>query len=153
VLFIPGAKSRRQAAAPVRRRIRKEPAARISPIKLIWPTKGKVIATFGTHNGRKNDGIDIAAPLGAEVLAAESGKVIYADDKMQYYGNMIIIKHKTPYFTVYAHNQVNLVRVNEWVRQGQIIARVGQSGRAESPRLHFELRWGEKPIDPRRFLP
>ena len=121
--------------------------------KFNWPIKGKLIAGYGYRSGMKNDGIDIAAPTGANILAANSGRVIYADNKMQYYGNMIIIKHQNQYFTVYAHNSVNLVGANQWVTKGQVIARAGSTGRASSSRVHFEIRRGEKSVNPLAYLP
>ncbi len=112
-----------------------------------------MISGYGYQPGIKNDGIDIAAPTGTNILAANSGRVIYADNKMQYFGNMVIIKHKYQYFTVYAHNSVNLVTANQWVTKGQTIAKTGSTGRASSPRLHFEIRHGEKTVDPLTYLP
>lgn len=120
--------------------------------KFSWPVKGKLVSGYGNKSGKKNDGVDIAALAGTDIRAAGSGRVIYAGDKMQYYGNMVIIKHPDQYFTVYAHNSVNLVKVSQWVTGGQVIARVGDTGRVESPRLHFEIRYGEKPVNPQIYL-
>jgi lipoprotein NlpD len=147
-LFIPKATKARKAKPYSTRKVKKAVKG-----KFIWPLKGKLVAGYGYQAGMKNDGIDIAAPVGTDVRAAHSGRVIYADNKMQYYGNMIIVKHQAQYFTVYAHNSVNLVSVNQWVTQGQVIAKVGGSGRASSPRLHFEIRHGEKPVNPLAYLP
>ncbi len=120
--------------------------------KFGWPVKGELISGYGNKSGVKNDGVDIAALEGTNIRAADSGRVIYANDKMQFYGNMVIIKHQDQYFTVYAHNSVNLVEVNQWVKGGQVIARVGDTGRVSSPRLHFEIRRGEKPVNPQAYL-
>ncbi len=101
----------------------------------------------------KSDGIDIAVPEGTEILAAEKGQVIYADNRMQYYGNMVIIKHEHQFFTVYAHNLTNLVSANQWVKRGEVIAHAGSTGRVETPTLHFEIRQGETPVNPLTYLP
>ncbi len=120
---------------------------------LVWPVKGKLTSGFGMRWDSKHEGIDIAAPIGAEVKAAGAGKVIYSDNKMRYYGNVIIIKHRGGYFSIYAHNSVNLVNAGDIVKQGQVIAKAGQSGRATGPHLHFEIRQGDRPVDPLPFLP
>jgi murein DD-endopeptidase MepM/ murein hydrolase activator NlpD len=147
-IFIPTAKRSLPVRSASTRKSKRSPK-----LKFIWPVKGKLISGYGYQGGIKNDGIDIAAPANTDVLAAHSGRVIYADNKMQYYGNMIIIKHQDQYFTVYAHNSVNLVNANQWVTPGQVIGRVGSTGRASSPRLHFEIRYGEKAVDPLAYLP
>jgi murein DD-endopeptidase MepM/ murein hydrolase activator NlpD len=126
---------------------------KVTNTKFIWPIKGDLISTYGYNSGVKNEGIDIAAPEGTDIRAAYSGRVIYSDDKMQYYGNMVILKHEQKCFTVYAHNLVNLVSAQQWVNQGQIIARVGKTGRANSSRLHFEIRHAEKTVNPLSYLP
>ena len=121
--------------------------------KFIWPVRGRVSSNFGVRNGRKHDGIDISAPSGTPVKAAASGTVEYSDNKIRGYGNLIVIAHPNGFNTVYAHNQVNLVRKGEKVGRGQLIAKVGETGRATGPHLHFEIRDGRKPRNPRFFLP
>ncbi len=147
-LFIPKATKKSRVTAAKSRR-----PAKAGQLKFSWPLKGKMVAGYGYQSGIKNDGIDIAAPAGTNILAANAGRVIYADNKMQYYGNMVIIKHKHQYFTVYAHNSANLVTANQWVTKGQAIAKTGSSGRAGSPRLHFEIRHGEQTVNPLAYLP
>jgi len=122
-------------------------------VRLIWPVDGVVTSRFGRRHGRMHDGIDIAAPRGTPVRAAASGVVVYADRRLAGYGNLIILRHDANLFTVYAHNQRNLVRVGQRVRQGQTIALVGSTGRATGPHLHFEVRIGAKPVDPLAYLP
>lgn len=121
--------------------------------RFIWPVKGKVISYFGVRGGKNHKGIDIAAPEGTKIFAAESGIVIYSDNKLRNYGNVIIIKHSDNFITVYAHNKVNYVKENEQVKKGQEIGEVGKTGNAESPHLHFEIRDGTKARNPLFYLP
>lgn len=119
----------------------------------LWPANGKVVAAFGqADNGRINHGINIAAPKGAPVRAAENGIVAYADDEVKGYGQMILIRHADDYITAYAHNAQLLVEVGDTVKRGDIIARVGTSGSVKDPQLHFELRRERKPLDPIAYL-
>ncbi len=121
--------------------------------KLIWPVRGKVVSKFGWRGPRHHDGIDISAPEGTPVRAAADGIVIYSGSGFRGYGNLIVIKHTPRVFTIYAHNKKNLVRKGQRVRQGQTIALVGSTGNATGPHLHFELRIGNKPVDPLKYLP
>ena len=121
--------------------------------RLIWPVEGRVMSRFGWRGHRHHDGIDIAAPEGTPVVAAADGIVIYSGNGFRGYGNLIVIKHTPRVFTIYAHNKKNLVRKGQKVRQGQTIALVGSTGRATGPHLHFELRIGNKPVDPLKYLP
>jgi murein DD-endopeptidase MepM/ murein hydrolase activator NlpD len=95
--------------------------------------------------------VDIAAPEGTEVRAAEAGTVLHAG-ALRGYGNVVILDHGGGLRTVYAHNRENLVRAGARVGRGQTIARVGQTGRATGPHLHFEVREDEIPADPLRYL-
>ena len=78
--------------------------------------------------------------------------VIYSNNTIKGYGNLIILRHSEEFVTVYAHNQVNLVEEGTWVEKGQIIGKVGQTGRATGPHLHFEIRKNNKAVDPMLFL-
>lgn len=128
-------------------------AVRYERGRFIWPVEGTVTARFGTNEKRQHDGIDISAPVGTPIRAAGSGRVVYSDNKMRGYGNLIIIEHKNKFFTIYAHNEKNMVTEEVVVKQGDIIARVGKTGNATGPHLHFEIRKGSKPLDPVLFLP
>jgi lipoprotein NlpD len=114
---------------------------------------GPVVRGFHPGGNDAHEGIDIDATKGTPVRAAEEGKVIYSDNRIRGYGNMIIIRHKGRWATIYAHNEKNSVREGDFVRQGQEIARVGSTGRSTGSHLHFEVRYGRKPVDPLRFLP
>jgi murein DD-endopeptidase MepM/ murein hydrolase activator NlpD len=128
-------------------------AVRYEKGKFVWPVQGAVTATFGLDGNRRHDGIDISAPVGTPIRAADSGRVVYSDNKMRGYGNLIIIEHRDNFFTIYAHNKENLVEEEVLVKRGDIIARVGRTGNATGPHLHFEIRKGSKPLNPVRFLP
>jgi murein DD-endopeptidase MepM/ murein hydrolase activator NlpD len=121
--------------------------------RFVWPVQGMVAAPFGMDGDRRHDGIDISAPVGTPIRAADSGRVVYSDNKMRGYGNLIIIEHGDNFFTIYAHNKENLVEEEVSVKQGDIIARVGRTGNATGPHLHFEIRKGSKPLNPVQFLP
>lgn len=120
--------------------------------KFIWPLEGDVSSLFGMRHGRKHDGVDISAKTGTPVYAAADGEVVFAK-KMRGYGNLVLLKHKDDFFTVYAHNSVNLVKLGTKVKKGQLVSRVGRTGRATGPHLHFEVREGPKARNPLFFLP
>jgi murein DD-endopeptidase MepM/ murein hydrolase activator NlpD len=119
----------------------------------IWPVDGKVISKFGpTRDNLRNDGINIAAPVGAPVKASADGVVAYAGNELRGFGNMILLRHAGGWVTAYAHNSSLLVKRGDKVRQGQTIARVGSSGSVDFAQLHFELRQGTKAVDPLKVL-
>jgi len=121
--------------------------------RFVWPVRGAVVRRFDRSRQKRHDGIDIAAPLGTPVKSADSGKVIYSGNEIKGYGNIVIIKHGPIFSSVYAHNAENLVREGDLVKKGQIIARVGQTGRAHQTHLHFEVRNHSRPMDPLLVLP
>lgn len=109
--------------------------------KLMWPVKGGILTShFGTRRGSNHHGIDIGARRGTPVRAASAGTVKFSGWGPTGYGLMIIIKHPDNLTTVYAHNSRNLVQEGSEVKRGQMIARVGKTGRASGPHLHFEVR-------------
>ena len=119
-----------------------------------WPVRGRVIAGFGTKtNGQQNDGINLAVPEGTAVRAAEDGVVAYAGSELKGYGNLILIRHANGFVTAYAHASELMVKRNDPVRRGQVIAKSGQTGTVASPQLHFEIRKGSAPVDPMQHLP
>jgi murein DD-endopeptidase MepM/ murein hydrolase activator NlpD len=129
-----------------------EPAG-TSPEHFSWPVKGKILAAFGPKRGGVyNDGINIAAPVGTNVKAAADGVVIYAGDGLEGYGNLVIVKHSGGWITSYAHNREILVKRGTKVRRGQVLAKVGETGRVSKPQLHFGLRHGRKVMDPLQYL-
>lgn len=116
-----------------------------------WPTKGKIIDGFSSRDGG-NKGIDIAGSRGQAIYAAAPGRVVYAGNALRGYGNLIIIKHNDSYLSAYAHNEENLVKDQEMVKAGQKIATMGSSGTNEV-KLHFEIRYKGKSVDPLSYLP
>ena len=119
-----------------------------------WPVRGRIVSVFGTSaNGAQNDGINILAPTGTTVSAADGGTVAYAGNELRGFGNLLLIKHADGWVTAYAHNEVLLVKKGDKVRRGQPIARVGTTGGVAQAQLHFELRRGTKAIDPLDHLP
>ncbi len=120
----------------------------------IWPVDGEVVSFFGAvKDGVKNKGIDIKSDEGIPVKAARSGKVIFSDEKVKGLGKTIIVDHGDEFSTIYAHNSEILVKVGDIVDQGDIIAKVGSSGRVQSANLHFEIRKKHEPQNPFYFLP
>ena len=118
----------------------------------IWPVEGKITDVFEGSENKRHQGIDIACSIGTPIKASNAGMVIYSNNTIKGYGNLIIIRHSEEYVTVYAHNQVNLVEERAWIEKGQIIGKVGQTGRATGPHLHFEIRKNNKAMDPLLFL-
>lgn len=112
-----------------------------------WPTTGKVITPFS--DGSK--GIDITGKLGQPVLAAASGKVVYAGTGLRGYGKLVIIKHNKTYLSAYAHNSQLLVKEGDTIKKGDKIAEMGNTD-AEQIKLHFEIRRFGKPVDPNKYL-
>ena len=120
----------------------------------VWPVKGKIISHFGSPKaGVKNKGIDIKTRHGEPVIASRSGRISFIDDNLKGFGKTIIIDHDEDFSTVYSHNSQILVQLGQFVRQGTIIAKAGQSGRVSTPCLHFEIRKKHKPENPMYFLP
>jgi lipoprotein YgeR len=124
------------------------PAAPVNGIKLVWPARGTMVASF---NGTNLKGIDIANTAGTPVVAAAAGTVVYAGDSLRGYGNLLIIKHNAEFLTAYAHNRRLLVKEGQSVAQGQQIAEMGDSDN-DRVALHFELRYKGQSIDPVRYL-
>ncbi len=121
--------------------------------KFMWPVKGTVISKFGPiAKGRNNDGINIKAPLGTAVKAADAGTVAYAGNELKGFGNLILIKHSGGWMTAYAHNDRLLVKKGQKVRKGEKISTVGSTGGVSTPQLHFEIRAGKKAVNPLSYL-
>lgn len=113
------------------------------------PTKGKIKTVF--NEGASAKGIDIEGAMGQDINAAGNGKVIYNGSDLRGYGNLVIVKHNKDYLSVYAHNSKILVKEGQAVLKGQKIAEMGNSG-TDAIKLHFEIRYQGKSIDPTKFL-
>jgi len=119
--------------------------------KWVWPAKGKLVDTFSNKESG-NKGVDIAAARGSPIYAAADGKVVYSGSALRGYGNLVIIKHTDTFLSAYAYNDTILVKEREWVYAGQKVATMGDSG-TNSVKLHFEVRYRGKSLDPLRYLP
>lgn len=116
-----------------------------------WPATGNIIQGFSNSDGG-NKGIDIAGSRGQAVKAAAAGRVVYAGNALRGYGNLIIIKHNDDFLSAYAHNDKILVSDQQEIKAGQEIAKMGSTG-TNSVKLHFEIRYKGKSVDPVRYLP
>lgn len=124
-----------------------------SSSKFAWPVRGKILSAYGAKsNGLFNDGINIAASRGADVKAAENGVVAYAGNEVKGMGNLVIVQHAGGWMTVYAHMDSMNVRRGHKVSVGQKIGTVGETGKVDSPQLHFEIRKGTKAYNPSSYL-
>lgn len=116
-----------------------------------WPAEGNVISNYtGPTSG--NRGIDIGGTRGQPVFASAPGKVVYTGNALRGYGNLVIIKHNDDFLTAYAHNDTILVKDQQDVAAGQKISTMGSSG-TTSVRLHFEIRYKGKSVNPLQYLP
>ncbi|MDG2943351.1 peptidoglycan DD-metalloendopeptidase family protein [Exercitatus varius] len=122
-----------------------------SNLKWQWPTTGRITQGFSAGDGG-NKGIDIGGSKGQAVYAAAPGRVVYAGNALRGYGNLIIIKHDDDFLSAYAHNDNISVSDQQEVKAGQQIATMGNSG-TNSVKLHFEIRYKGKSVDPTRYLP
>jgi len=162
-IFLPGA--RPEAIAEARRDSRTGGASPsrstsstgVSARNLRWPVMGKINSAYGWRRHpitRRNDfhtGLDINAARGAVIRSAGEGKVVYAG-WMGGYGRVVVVEHADGKSTLYAHCSSLLVSQGARVSAGQNIARVGSTGMATGPHLHFEVRSGNKPINPLPYL-
>ncbi len=151
------AKTPKKTAAIASQKPRNRPALARPPARtstsFAWPLGGRVISGFGFKGkGLHNDGINIMAPRGAAVKAAENGIVAYSGNELRGFGNLLLIKHSDGFMSAYAHNEKLLVGRGDVVKRGQTVARVGSSGSVTTPQLHFELRKGKLAVDPRKYL-
>ena len=170
LLFVPRAERTMEIAAPspVQAKVEARPPRRAQPSQipragsgtldpaahgeaLAWPLRGVLVSSFGMRDREQHEGIDLAAPEGTPVLAASAGKVLFAGEQRGY-GKIVLLGHEGGLVTIYAHNADNLVEVGQQVSRGHRIARVGRSGKATGPHLHFEVRVGTRPHDPLGFL-
>ena len=119
--------------------------------KWSWPVKGRIISNFSS-SAQGNKGIDIAGSKGQTIKAAADGLIVYAGNALRGYGNLIIIKHNDDYLSAYAHNDELLVKEQQTIRAGHVIAKMGNTG-TDKTMLHFEIRFRGKSVDPKRYLP
>jgi len=119
--------------------------------QLIWPVNGAFTSPFGMRWGRLHAGVDLAAPSGTPIRAADGGKVVYAG-WMGGYGNYTCVQHTASMATCYGHQSSIGVSVGQNVTQGQVIGAVGNTGHSFGAHLHFEVRINGTPVDPMGYL-
>ena len=120
----------------------------------VWPVDGSIARRFGPGApGQRNDGIKIAVAVGTPIRAAADGVVAYVGDGIAALGGLVIVKHGDGWTSVYGHASRLLVQRGQAVKQGQTIALSGDTGFADRPEVHFELRKGRVPVDPQSELP
>lgn len=116
-----------------------------------WPVNGGYISSpFGGERNHK--GLDIAAPMGTEIYAGESGTVYRAGWNSGGYGNYVIIEHPDGFLTYYAHCSSVVCYAGQWVEKGQLIAYVGSTGDSTGPHCHFEVRQNNICQNPALYL-
>jgi murein DD-endopeptidase MepM/ murein hydrolase activator NlpD len=121
--------------------------------RFAWPVRGTVVSAFGAKpGGLQNDGINIAAPRGTPVRAAENGVVVYAGNELKGFGNLLLVRHADGWMSAYAHLDEAVVARGAQVQRGQVIGQVGQTGGVAAPQLHFELRRAGRAVDPQSVL-
>ncbi len=146
-IFIPGAS-----------KVIDVPATALPPVRkkgkiFIRPVSGRITGRFWEKRRRhRHKGIDIAAPYGTPVKAAASGKVIYSGSGLRGYGKTVIIDHQNGYITLYSHMSAILVDEGERVDRGEVIGKVGSTGRTTGSHLHFEVRMRDRLVDPLRYF-
>ena len=122
--------------------------------EFVWPVPSskQISSGFGKRWGKHHEGIDIPGRSGTAIVAASDGKVIYSGSGIGGYGNITVILHDNGYHTVYAHAKENLTVAGQRVYKGQVIAKLGQSGRSTGPHLHFEIRRNSRHLNPTQVL-
>ena len=121
-----------------------------SKVQWVWPVRGPLLASFSNAE-HGNKGLEIGGKAGTPIKAAAAGEVVYAGNALRGYGNLVIIRHNDDFLSAYAHNRKLLVKERDTVVSGQTIAEMGNTD-AASVRLHFEIRFRGKSVDPKRYL-
>ena len=128
-------------------------APKIRAGKFSWPVEGEIIIEFGpSARGVHNDGVNIAANLGAPVSVSATGTVAFVGDNIKNFGKLVLVKHAGGIITAYAHLDTVSVSEGDVLEAGQSIGNVGSTGRVDRPQLHFEIRKSRQPIDPRSLI-
>ncbi|KAF1690539.1 peptidoglycan DD-metalloendopeptidase family protein [Pseudoxanthomonas koreensis] len=127
------------------------PAPASSGFSWRWPAQGVLLATY-VNGDNTRQGIDIGGSSGQPVVAAGDGVVVYSGAGLVGYGELIIVKHNEQWLSAYGHNRKRLVAEGQKVKAGEQIAEMGRSG-TDRDKLHFEIRYNGKPVDPLLYLP
>ena len=155
-LILPGARPRSAISADQVAPVLTMPAPVLIQPSFLWPVLGRITSYFrqvGWTSPRGHAGIDIAAPMGAPIAAAATGRVVLATRAGGPYGTMVIIDHGDGIRTVYGHLSELEVDVGEQVDRGQLIGLCGSTGFSTGPHLHFEVRRDGELLDPLSYLP
>lgn len=118
-----------------------------------WPLRGELLMGYGPQpGGQHNDGINIGAPVGTPIVAAEAGIVAYVGSDVDTLGNLVLIRHAGGWVTAYAHNDSVVVTRGMRVARGDVIGLTGATGNVDRPQLHFEIRKETEAVDPIELL-
>ena len=120
-------------------------------MSLVRPTSGVLTSRFGARWGSVHTGIDVGAPTGTSIKSAAGGKVIFSGWKGTL-GKLVVVSHGNGVQTYYAHCSTLLVSVGDTVSTGQLIAKVGSTGRSTGPHLHFEIRVNGTAVNPQSYI-
>ncbi|GAB6064326.1 hypothetical protein JCM30394_30590 [Deferrisoma palaeochoriense] len=112
-----------------------------------WPVAGKIVREFAPERGSR--GVDLAVPEGTSVRAVLSGEVAYAGTPSPAYGGLVVLRHPDGLYTVYGNLASVGVDRGERVEEGEVVGTSGPGRRGLGPHVHFEVRRGEEPVDPR----
>ncbi len=124
-----------------------------SSSKFLRPVNGKVISRYGPKKGGlHNDGVNISAPRGTPVAAAENGVVVYVGDEIKGSGNLVLVRHSNRWMSAYAHLDKTTVTRGQVIKRGTKLGTVGSTGSVTSPQLHFEVRRGTQALNPERYM-
>jgi murein DD-endopeptidase MepM/ murein hydrolase activator NlpD len=143
------------SALPLSREIRSAPAREgvgrtIAQLYLLAPLIGKITAAFNEAEGHW--GVDIVAPKNSAILSITDGYVLYADWSLET-GNTLLIQHEDNLVSVYKHNSMLLKKIGDFVKAGEAIAIIGNTGSLSTgPHLHFELWHEGRPVDPLNYI-
>ncbi|NVK23696.1 MAG: peptidoglycan DD-metalloendopeptidase family protein [Gammaproteobacteria bacterium] len=116
-----------------------------------YPSEGNIIETYSSRENGHN-GFDFGGKAGDPIIAAADGKIVYAGSALRGYGNLVIVKHNDDYLSAYAHNRKIKVNEDDWVKAGQLIAEMGDTG-SDKVKLHFEIRYRGRAVNPSKYLP
>ena len=138
---------------------RKTAATSLSGSGFAWPAKGRISGVYGSQrilNGkprRPHLGVDVAAPVGSPVTAMADGRVMFTHPGMFFNGQSIILDHGLGLSSIYIHLSAVAVEQGQKVSKGQLIGKIGKTGRATGPHLHWGVRWNGVDLDPALLVP
>jgi murein DD-endopeptidase MepM/ murein hydrolase activator NlpD len=144
-IYLPGSTSQMALAASSVK------PSRSLATRFAWPIKGQITSHYGWRSSGYHHGLDVAGNLG-DAVKASTGGVVSFTGAMGLYGNTVIIDHTSSMQTLYAHLHTIKVKEGDRVKQGDVIATVGSTGRSTGPHLHFEIRRDGERFDPLAYL-